>query len=269
MKRTAFFLGLLLLITAPLFAHDLYIMPETFRPAAGQLLTVALRHGDAFPESEGPPSLQRLGDTRLLGGPAAIPLGNFREAHKALVTVVTVTNQMPGSLVLTASLSANTREYDAPKFAAYVRDEGLIMIAEYLREHGKPETPIKEIYSKYAKAALRNGASSSFATQPVGMKIEIVPQVDPSTLKAGESLMVQVLFEGKPAAGVSIDSTSSTGGPGTATPLGKTDRKGLLSVPVSSGRSRLNTGFSRRYSNQAVANWETFFATLTFEVGGN
>jgi nitrite reductase/ring-hydroxylating ferredoxin subunit len=258
---------LALAAAGPLLAHDLYIMPETFRPKAGQTITVALHNGDAFPESEGPPSLERLHDTRLLSGASPLVLEHFRDEHKALVSTTLIPAGGSGSLIFTASLSANSRSYDAKKFATYVEEEGLGMIAAYRKQHGEESGPIKELYSKFAKALIFTGAPSAFSTHPVGMKIEIVPAVDPGTLKAGASLPVKVLFDGKPAAGLSVECTHSTGAAAKGEVVGHTDKAGRVSVPLVNGRFRITTGMSRRNADQNAANWETFFATLTFAIG--
>lgn len=263
-KLKAIALGLFMV---PLMAHDLYIMPETFRPKAGQAIFVELHNGDAFPESKGPPSRERLGETRLLSKGAPVLLKNFTEERKALVTNVTVPGDATGSLIFTTSLSANSRSYDAKKFETYLEEEGLEMVTRYRKEHGVDAGPIKELYSKFAKALVFNGSPSQFSTRAVGMKIEIVPAVDPGTLGAGGSLPVQVFLDGKPAVGLSVECTHTTGGPAKGEVIGHTDSQGRVSVPLQNGRFRLTTGFSQRYRDQSVANWETFFATLNFAIG--
>lgn len=45
--------------------------------------------------------------------------------------------------------------------------------------------------------------TSGFA-KPIGFDLEIVPQADPATLKAGDKLVVQVLLKGKPLADASL-----------------------------------------------------------------
>ena len=42
----------LLASCSALFAHDLYLMPDTFTVAKGQVFFVSLHNGDSFPESE-------------------------------------------------------------------------------------------------------------------------------------------------------------------------------------------------------------------------
>ena len=45
-------LALLLLVAGSALAHDLYIMPSSFRPQPGQALTLGFHVGDSFPNSE-------------------------------------------------------------------------------------------------------------------------------------------------------------------------------------------------------------------------
>jgi len=56
------------------------------------------------------------------------------------------------------------------------------------------DTEISQTY-KYTKSFFQ---PTGLATQPFGMKMEIVPLQDPFDVGAGGSLRVQVLFEGKP-----------------------------------------------------------------------
>ena len=254
-------------LATALLAHDLYVWPETFRLKAGEILVVALNHGDLYPESAGVAPLARLGETKLIGAGGTIELKDFTESHNALVKSVKLDNTMTGSLVLTAMLKANMREHDAKEFAKYIEDERLEMVAQYRRDHAEQDKPAKEIYSKYAKALVVNGAPSAFSTRPVGLKIEVVPGVDLATLKPGESLPIQVLFGGKPAAGLVIETAWTTGGLGESATVGRTDSRGRLLVPLQRGKCRITTAMSERYADQTVANWETFLATLVFEVG--
>ena len=48
------------------------------------------------------------------------------------------------------------------------------------------------------------------ATTPVGQALEIVPLANPNTLKAGELLPLQVLYQGKPLAKATIVATADT-----------------------------------------------------------
>lgn len=64
--------------------------------------------------------------------------------------------------------------------------------------------------------------------QPAGLKLEIVPEVNPATLKKGEDLKVQVLFDGKPVEAAEI--TGNYFDPDAPTVV--TDAEGYAVIPV-------------------------------------
>jgi uncharacterized GH25 family protein len=96
----------------------------------------------------------------------------------------------------------------------------------------------------------------------VGSPIEIVPEKDPSQLKAGELLPVRVLIKGAAAPNLQLFAASAVT---PAKNIGKTDATGRIAVPVTAGRWRLHTIHMDRVSAPA-ADWESFWATLTFEI---
>jgi uncharacterized GH25 family protein len=260
-------IGLALCLAHSLLAHDLFVMPKTFRPKTGDNLIVALHHGDKFPESEGVAPIARLGDVKLVSAGGSVDLKGFKEEGKTLIMTQPVAADMKGSFVITGILNANKRDHDPKEFATYIGEEHLTMIDEYRKVHSETDKSGTELYSKYGKALLVNGSPSGFDTKPVGLKLEFVPAADPATLKPGASLPVQVLLEGKPAPGLTVESVCSTGAPAEAVVAGVTNGKGELAVSLKEGTCRLTTAFSRRNADQAASNWETFFATLTFQTG--
>jgi len=79
------------------------------------------------------------------------------------------------------------------------------------------------------------GATEGIVTKPVGHTIEIVPLRNPSTLKKGDSLTVQIYYQGRPYAGEPIELTADHEGAAAADqPLwsGETDARGRLTVPL-------------------------------------
>ena len=60
-----------------------------------------------------------------------------------------------------------------------------------------PDALYSNLYEKFAKAVIGD-SSVAAVTKPVGQRLEIVPQVHPSTVKVGEDLTVQILLDGKP-----------------------------------------------------------------------
>ena len=60
-----------------------------------------------------------------------------------------------------------------------------------------PEAVFSNRYEKFAKALI-GGPSVKAITEPVGQRLEVVPLVHPSAIKAGEDFPVQILFDGQP-----------------------------------------------------------------------
>ena len=94
-------------------------------------------------------------------------------------------------------------------------------------------------YLKFAKALIP--VSTAGAAKPagydraLGFRLELIPQVDPFTLKAGDVLPVQVLFDGQPVeAGVEVDIISGEFSmtKGMELPSYKTDEHGIAKVKL-------------------------------------
>src|SRR5262245_40414961 len=112
---------LLLLLTAPLFAHDMWIEPTTFSPQAGEIIGMKLRVGqdllgDPLPRD---PSLinqfifeDAEGRKPLVGRSGGDPAGFLRVAA-------------PGMMVVGYSSNPSSVEESAEKFNQYLKEEGL------------------------------------------------------------------------------------------------------------------------------------------------
>lgn len=261
-------LSLAALLSKSAAPHDLYVMPGNFRPTAGSAVTISFHVGDSFPESEVSPKLERLRDTKLLwnGGEQLLP--DVRKQGKKAACQVVVKGG--GELLATGSTSPALIHLDARKFSEYLKEEGLASVLAWRASHGESDKPGKERYSKYAKSILLVDQPNAFSTRSVGFVIEIVPEIDPLSLKPGQPLPIRVLFRGRPVEGQQIETSwVPQGRPGSArtTVVGLTGRDGRFDVPISGqGTWRIHTVHMERCHDPAVADWESFWASLTFEL---
>ena len=245
-----------LLLISSLYGHDLYLMPQKFRVNAGDRILLSAHTGDSFPLSEQPVDPKRL--TSL----PAMSLEEWRMLGKATHATVTVAE---GSHYYAIHTSPKFLELEAPKFASYLKEEGLTAA---LAAVAGVETKSREMYSKYAKTYVIAGKPSGNFAKPLGLKIEIVPLADPALLTEGGSLPIQVLYEGKPLADVQVELASSRD-PRTKTQMaiaGRSDANGKLTVKIpNAGKVRLHAVTMNRVK-QPSHDWESFWASLTFEV---
>ena len=146
--------------------------------------------------------------------------------------------------------------------------EAGIHVIDWREKNNQAASVGRERYSKYVKSIVAVGAPDDFYRQPVGFPIEIIPESDPTKLKAGDTLSIRVLFRGRPASDLQIETAWLTPeGKSTRKPAGRTDREGRFAVPIGSrGIWKLHTVLMERCQEPSVADWESFWTSLTFEV---
>jgi uncharacterized GH25 family protein len=237
-----------------LSAHDTYLMPAKFTVKPGKPLFVSVHTGDSFPVSEHPTAPDRL----------ITSLTDLRIAGRATHGIAEVTKA--GSMYVTAQTKPKLSVLAAEKFEAYLTEEGLHQIVLERKEKRQSGMPGRELYSKYAKALLTVDVPDAGFLKPSGLPIEIVPQADPTTLAPGSTLQALVLWNGKPAPGIQVERAWAHGGKSDRKVIGRTDARGRIDIPVDSpGRWRLHA-VHMRASTQPGADWESHWASLTFEV---
>lgn len=210
--------------------------------------------------------LARLKDAELRSRGGTVTIEGIRVDGKRVVGNVEVPGRA-GSLILSAHTSPNFISLEPGKFLDYLKDEGLAEVIRWRSDHREDKKASRERYSKFAKAILVSGAPDDSYKQALGFPIEIVPEANPYTLHAGSRLPVRVVFRGKPAPGLQLEAAWADGGKSKTTVIGRTDSEGRISVPLAAtGKWPLHSLLMERCAELAVADWESFWASLTFEI---
>jgi uncharacterized GH25 family protein len=250
------------LLAAPLTAHDTWLLARPSAVQPGAAVVLELTSGMAFPAPETaikPDRVARAG-MRLAG--ATADLKDRRSAGKFL-QFKTMPSK-PGIATLWVGLAPKSIELKPAE------------VKEYLDEIGAPESVLRawreqnpqrwrELYTKHAKTFVRVGRPTGDRSwaQPVGLALEIIPEKDPTALRPGEDLPLRVLLQGKP---IPFFSVALVGQREIHGMLKTTDEQGRVVFPVTkAGRWMLRATDVRR-SSKSGADWESDFATLTFEV---
>lgn len=255
-------------IPASVAAHDLWVLAGQYRLEPFETTRVFINSGDDFPES-----LSLLGEHRVTGLALHTPgekllISEFRVEGKSLSFEITPT--IPGSHVVALSTRTRRVRLKASDFAEYLDVNGLDAIAEMLDELGEAKRPAVERYAKWAKAVVDVGEpeepeQSPAWSRPVGHTLEIVPLVDPNQVIPGGKLVVRVVYEGEPLAEASLIGGKAGGPAGEV--FTKTDIDGLAEVTIASaGRWYVRAIHMIRHDDDPEVRWESFWATLTFEV---
>jgi len=261
-SRFGLLLSALLGLAAPAAAHEFWIEPANFRPPVDKPLDVRLLVGQEFrgdtmiylPESfERFVTVNARGTRNIPGLPGDDPAARLTPAE-------------PGLLLVAYQSTRYSLDMDAPTFEKYLEKEGLDGIRTLRAQRGEHDKAVHEVYSRCAKSLLAVGGRDDGldARRPIGLRLEIVPLTSIYQLKRGQMLEVQLLYEGRPLANAKLVAFS---------------KKKLKSQPVqrtdADGRARFVLPHADVWMLSAVhmipapanakADWESFWASLTFE----
>lgn len=100
--------------------------------------------------------------------------------------------------------------------------------------------------------------------KPQGLPLEVVPQIDPTILKAGAELQVQVLASGKPVEGIEISPDYINDSHGETV---KTDANGFASLRIrNAGLNVIGAAYTEETPDSAQTDTVGHYATLSFNL---
>lgn len=263
MKKFAILPALVLAISfsARARAHDTWLIPDQFNVAPKSTVTLDMTSGMEFPKLDVGPKPERVqsAQCRLAGrmfemtDKSAAPNSLQFKAELAEVGVATFWVKLPPRAIELKpdQVKEYLNEVDAPE-----------ALRQQWAEMKEPRW--RESYTKHPKTFARVGQPKSDRSwaEPVEMFLEIVPEKDPTSLKAGDDFPVRVLKGGTPFAGFSLNAVRA-GEPKGETR--KTDSEGRVTFRLSKEGRWLLRGTDIRKSNQPDTDWESDFTTLTLE----
>lgn len=251
-----------LALASPILAHDMWIEPSSFTPKAAQI--VSLRHfvgqdlmGDPLPRN--PALLQQFivedatGRRAVVGRAGADPAGLIRVAA-------------PGVTVVGYRSNTSTVELPAEQFESYLKEEGLIAVAAARSLRNETTKPVRELFSRCAKSLLLSGpALPTQGDRALGFTLELTAERNPYVLREGDTLPVNLMYEGKPLAGALVVAMNR-GDPSVKLAL-RTGKDGRVRFRLPrSGMWLVKAVHMIPAAAGSDANWESFWASLTFEL---
>ena len=255
----------LLLIAAPVAAHDFWIQPVRFQvqPGAPLPITFQVGHGKFRDRWNNNDRILILNDIQrgvrrdlkpqLRSGGGADLVASF--ATQGLHVVALQSNDA-------------FSELPAIRFNDYAREEGLAAIVAARRSGGASNQTGRERYSRRAKALIQVGrptpADTAIATRAIGLKLEIVPERDPYALDGTRLLPVHILFNGRRLPGATVKLTN-LGADERPVAVAVTDRAGRARFRIPTGGAwLLNVVWGEPMRGNPNADYDTIFSSLTF-----
>lgn len=160
-----------------------------------------------------------------------------------------------------------------PLFRNYLASEGLDDALARFDEESDLST-IRERYTKHAKAIFQVGDTLTDDYRTVlGYKVEIVPENHPGRLSVGDSMTVQVLYDGKPLADQQLYASHASYKPDFDGPVAqgskhalRTDKEGRATFEITAADKWFVQLINMRRVNDEEADYESNWSTLTFAV---
>ncbi len=244
------------------FAHDMWIEPTTFTPVQGEIVGVRLRVGEDLqgePLTRNPALVKEFvvedgtGRKPVYGRDGGDPAGLLR-VNKAGLSVVGYRS------------NPSVVQMEADKFTAYLAEEGLDSIIELRKRRSEAGASVRDSYSRCAKSLLLSGAPvGAQGDRLLGFTLELLAERNPYAIPAGGDLPIRLLYENRPLAGALVVAVNRRNPSDKL--AARTDANGRVRFRLPRGGMwMIKTVHMVPARAGSGADWESFWASLTFEL---
>jgi uncharacterized GH25 family protein len=272
MKKRLWIVVIIATVAAAAEAHDFWLAANPWHARPGATVSVTANVGDRFPKPTSLTAPDRIASVALVGPEGKTTLApSFSPQEQSLAFDVRLPER-PATYIVVLTIEPRFIEIKSADFTSYLTHEGLDRVVEERRRLGETETPGREQYSRYSKVLIAAGeGASEHVTKPVGLPAELVPLRDPTLMRRGDSLALQLLADEKPVTGALVGAiyASSTGAPDDWPLKARTDSQGRVEFKLDQPGPWLIRSVHmvrRRGSGHGKYDWESFWASLSFDL---
>lgn len=260
-SRAALILLIALCFARDCAAHAFWVQPVDFWLNPYAALSWTLEVGDALSRQPSPIPPDRITRFEAIG-----PSGAAQDLRGGAIRLA-----QPGAYVMVLETDNHAYSHQsAMRFNDYLEAEGLTPALDYRARTYRMHVDGFERYSRAAKSIVavgpRNRQATAAITRPLGLRLEIVPEINPYVTPRPLQFPVRVLYGGKPLAGALVK-LMSLDQELTVTDQQRTNGAGVASFAMPAGGSWLiNVIWTMPLTNASDADYETTFSSLTFGV---
>jgi len=259
-------LGLSLGSAALIFAHDLFLKPESFFLPPQSDVRIAVLNG-SFTASEASVTPDRLRDLSLVGPAGRQPLPHNAWKPQGDSTWLAVHTSAAGTYLIGASLFPRELTLPAAEFNAYLKEDGIPDVLEARTRAGELNKSARERYQKHVKTLLQVGEVRSDAYASVlGYPAELMALSNPYAARVGETLAFRCLVDGKPAARQLVVAGGEQGGKPIAERSARSDSDGVVRFTLDAAGKWYVKFIHMEPVSRDSLDYESKWATLTFEL---
>jgi uncharacterized GH25 family protein len=257
-------IGVLAVLASSSFAalaHDTWLAPDLYHRVSPGAVTLSLTSGMNFPDLDHAikPDRVAVAKARDASGRTA-DMKTMTEREHALAFRRDVAG---GVTTFWVVLDPRSSQLEPGQVREYVEHLGLLDTEAVMTAwEKKGKANVQYRYIKYSKTFVRAGQAKTDDgwSEPAGMRLELIPEEDPTRLRAGQTLRFLLLDEGTPRAEYPV-SVIAAGG----TRAYRTDDRGRVTIDVAAAGPYLVRATTLTPSAVPNAEWDVHFTTLSFE----
>jgi hypothetical protein len=258
----------------PAHAHDLWLVPSSFRPAAGEPVSVRILVGHDPASAEPLPYRPEWIET-FVWAEAGGPEGDLRGAP-GRDPAGWARFESPGIYALGLVSGTTEHSMEVAGFERYLAEEGLTAAACERAAAVYADGTVHEAFSRSVKSLVRVGDGRDGEAEHdrlLGLPLELVPLDDPFAPGA-RTLRLRMLLHGEPAPGVRVDlrpldpfagSDPETSAAGPAHAVSGEDGVVTLDLPGDGTRHLAAATVLVPPEPGSGAEWHSLWTSLTFE----
>jgi hypothetical protein len=258
----------LVISAATLEAHDFFFRTDSFFVVPGATVVLRALNG-TFSKSENSITRDRLRDLSLVSSRGHDHPDTTAWSSRGDTSTLTVRTTAAGTYVIGASLLPRQITLKSADFNSYLSDDGIPDVLALRKEKNELGKDATERYSKHIKAIIQVGAEKTGDYSAVlGYPAELIPLDNPYAVRAGATMRVRAMVDGRAVANQLVVSGGRTKGdarlPETRT---RTDAGGVARIKLTRpGQWYVKFINMVPFKGSEAIDYESKWATLTFEV---
>ena len=260
--------GLVFVSATALQAHDFFFRLDTFFVAPNSTVRVRALNG-TFSSSENSITTDRLRDLSVVSPAGRDHPDTATWSSKGDTSIFTVKTGRSGTYVVGASLKPREITLKATDFNTYLADDGIPDVLAARKKNGELGKDATERYSKHIKALVQVGSTrSGDYSNVLGYPAELIVLDNPYTLRAGSTLRVRTMVDGKAVGNQLVVAGGRTkNGKRQVEKRVRSDADGIARIRLTNtGQWYVKFISMVPYIGAEKIDYESKWATLTFEI---
>lgn len=246
-----------------LSSHEFWLNPGKFIYKRGEKINIRFFVGENFEGENWKGNNQRVQSLKLYYDGVTDDLSKYITENAGDSLELTILDE--GTHLIAFNSTNSFIELEAAKFNDYLKEDGLNAAIEYRSLHHELDSAGKENYQRCSKTLVQVGSKKSKTFSiAANLPVDIIPMINPYSIKNHDSLKVKILFQNAPLTDALVKIWNRKDN-STVKKEAVTNAKGEIAFPVTtSGKWMISTVKLIRQEPDSAVQWQSFWGTLTW-----